>query len=149
MTVEDRDLGYAAFVKAVKEWAKSDDPNITVGVHAEEGADLVVIAATNEFGSADGRIPERSFLRSTIAENSDAYFQALADGINSTMNGRGSTVTTVFRRIGTKVVGDVKTKIRDLRDPKNAASTIAKKGSSNPLIDSGRLRASIDFKVNL
>ena len=49
--------------------------------------------------------------------------------------------------LGEKVVADVQRKIVALKDPPNAPSTIAKKGSANPLIDTGRLRQSIDFEV--
>ena len=38
--------------------------------------------------------------------------------------------------LGESAQADVQQKITDLREPPNAASTIAQKGSSNPLIDS-------------
>lgn len=149
MTVEDRDLGYAKFVEAITRMADYDDPNVTVGIHADQGSDLIVYAATNEFGSDDGRIPERSFLRSTVDEKRDEYFDELADGIGKVLDGKGSNLTSVFRRVGARAAGDVQEKIRNLSSPANAPSTIEKKGSSNPLIDSGRMRASVTFKVNL
>lgn len=37
----------------------------------EDGAPIAVIGAVQEFGSADGRIPERSFLRVPLRQNVD------------------------------------------------------------------------------
>ncbi|MGA9617028.1 MAG: hypothetical protein WBR09_07650, partial [Serratia proteamaculans] len=37
----------------------------------EDGAPIVVIGAVQEFGSADGRVPERSFLRVPLRQNQD------------------------------------------------------------------------------
>ena len=42
---------------------------VQVGIGAESGSDLAMIAAVNEFGSDDGHTPERSYLRSTFDEH--------------------------------------------------------------------------------
>lgn len=45
-------------------------------------------------------------------------------------------------------VGNVQQYMTDLKDPANSPVTIAKKGSSNPLIDTGSLRGSVTYKIN-
>ena len=57
------------------------------------------------------------------------------------------SVDSVFSKIGLQMSSIIKERIRDIRTPVNAPSTIAKKGSSNPLIDSGELINSIDFDL--
>lgn len=150
MTVEDRDLGYRDFVLGI---GRVNGAGVLVGVRAskgvevtESGASLVTIAAVNEFGSADGRVPERSYLRSTVDENATRYTAELARVIRATLD-RPAALRRGLERVGHVAVSDVQRKITDLRDPPNAPRTVARKGSDNPLIDTGRLRASIDFEV--
>jgi len=48
---------------------------------------------------------------------------------------------------GSVSAGIVKQQITDLRSPPNAQSTIERKGSSNPLIDTGLMRQTVTYKV--
>jgi len=49
--------------------------------------------------------------------------------------------------LGEKAVADVKNKIDAISEPPNAQSTIDKKrGSTNPLVDSGLLRQSVSWE---
>lgn len=50
-------------------------------------------------------------------------------------------------RLGLMAAGDIQRRIADLRDPPNAASTVDRKGSSNPLIDTGEMRQKVSHKV--
>lgn len=116
---------------------------LLVGVRAVPGSDLATIAAANEFGTS--RIPARSFLRSTVDDGRvkyavylDKIAGDLVDGINPV---RALSV------LGMALVGDVQQRIRNRIPPPNAPYTIARKGSDVPLIDTGRLRQSIDFVV--
>jgi hypothetical protein len=52
-----------------------------------------------------------------------------------------------MKLIGMRVVGDIQDRISDGIPPPNSPITIARKGSSKPLIDSGQLRQSISFEV--
>ena len=49
--------------------------------------------------------------------------------------------------IGAFAAGGVQTYMTELKNPPNSAYTIEQKGSSNPLIDTGTLRASITWKI--
>jgi hypothetical protein len=158
MTVTDRDRGYKALLAGMRMMRNVE---VLVGVDASTGASrrggasMVTIAAANEFGTADGHIPERSFLRSTMDEQQQKYirqFSRLAVRVTSqrgSVLGASSTLRKGLRRIGRTMQRDVQRKITVLADPPNAPSTIAAKGSDNPLVDTGRLRLAIDFKVQI
>lgn len=143
--VRDTDRGYKAILGRLRKLGRST-PTVKIGVRAGGGSDLPLIAAVNEFGSNDGHVPERSFLRSTIDENRTEYEAAIARSLLRTITGQ-ATLRKGLEKLGTLVAADVKRKITILEDPPNAFSTIEQKGSDNPLIDTGRLRASIDFEV--
>lgn len=153
-TVTDTDMGYAAMVREFKRLANGK--HVVIGIRGdkgavkEEGAALSVVeyAAVNEFGSSDGRVPERPFMRSTFDENKAKYASELKKGVGSILDG-SSTLDVVLGRLGLRVQGDIQKKIAEGTGlpPPNAPLTIARKGSSHTLIDTGRMRQSIDFEV--
>jgi hypothetical protein len=147
--VVDRDFGYKRFMrgmrKLMRRLRKEKDVRVNVGVHEDAGAELTMIAAVNEFGSSDGRIPERSFLRSTLDERKRDIADRLTAAADAALD--GSPLDKEYAIIGEEVAGWVKQKIRDIDTPENAESTIAKKGFDNPLIETGRLRNSIRAEV--
>lgn len=121
--------------------------HIEVGVLADNAdAELLIIASANEYGTQDGHVPERSYMRSTLNENQLRYQVAMKRAMGSLLTGSG-TIRQNLSQFGELVVADVKRKIVTLREPPNAASTIKQKGSDNPLIDTGRLLNSITFAL--
>lgn len=116
------------------------------------GITLAEIGAVLEFGTRkagknkDVTIPARSHIRSTMDEQRKVL-QVMTDRlIVQVMLGQFS-MKRMLGILGEFIEAKIKRKITVLRDPENAPSTIAKKGSSNPLIDSGRYRASIRHKI--
>jgi phage gpG-like protein len=112
----------------------------------EDGAPIAVIAAVHEFGSADGRIPERSFLRVPLRQNAEGFKKAFQAMIPKVVDGE-MTMHQVMSQLGARAVAVSQEAISDGIEPANAESTIARKGSSKPLIDTGALRQSITFVV--
>lgn len=154
-SVRIKDLGFEAIKKRLLALNKSF---VTVGVHQEQnirqgadgatGANMSLIAWVQEFGTSDGRIPERSYMRSTIDEEQERIASLIKKGVVSI------TVDRMSQRQALSIVGQfvqtaIQKKITSLRDPPNTPSTIAQKGSSNPLIDTGQLRASIQYDVRI
>lgn len=129
------------------------DSAVTVGIHSDagmhdesDGVTVAEIGAVNEFGSRDGHIHERSFMRSTINENRSVYTDAIAKIAKSAIQGKRDA-RDGMGLLGRKAEGDIKKKIRDIKEPGNADSTIAaKKGIDNPLVDSGQMVNSIRWK---
>jgi len=145
--VKDTDLGYKRTMQVLRDLLAAE---VLVGVRgnagdSEDGTPLAVIAAANEFGTAT--IPERSFLRSTVESNRDKYAADLQQVVEDVVDGKANAMEQGLNRLGVEAVADVQRTMRELDDPPNAASTIARKGSSSPLIDTGRLRQSIDHEV--
>jgi hypothetical protein len=149
--IVDVDTGWSDLLAEVR---KLDGAGVLVGLlqdvgseMTDEGVTVAGYAAINEFGSNDGRIPERSFLRSTVAENERRYVSELVEAAGQVIDGKAS-VDQAFGLVGLGAELDVKDKIRDLRAPPNAPMTLAKKfPGDNPLIDTGRMRQGISHQV--
>ncbi|RID87058.1 hypothetical protein D1953_07000 [Peribacillus asahii] len=91
-------------------------------------------------------IPERSFIRSTFDENERDWAEFIENQIEKVLS-LEITARQLFERLGALIVGDIQKKMTDLRTPANASLTVANKGSSNPLIDTGELRRHVTWKV--
>jgi hypothetical protein len=91
-------------------------------------------------------IPERSFIRETFDKKNREWSAFLDRQMDGIIEGR-LTADQALERLGQRMVADVQETLTKLRTPANAPITIANKGSSNPLIDTGRLRQSITYKV--
>lgn len=150
--VVDQDYGYVQFWRTMHELARLN-ADVYVGIPTEHGGEvmesgitLAGYAAVNEFGSADGQVPERSFLRSTVDAKARDYAAAITRDMGRIVDG-DMGIDTMLGRLGVRVTRDVKRTIRALRDPPNAPSTIRRKGSANPLIDTGRMRQAITYVV--
>jgi hypothetical protein len=161
--VIDRDLGYDALLGQLGDLGH---PRVLVGIQQDDGSEmsddgeitLAGYAAVNEFGSNDGHVPERSFLRSTVDERQAEYQgeldKAAGHMIDETIRGGVTAgqraLENDLKGLGEDAVGHVKKKIRDLRAPPNAPSTLAKKyPGNNPLIETGRMRQNISKKVEM
>lgn len=143
MSFRDRDMGYA---RILRELGSLEEPAVFVGLRGKDtDSELLTYAAANELGT--DTIPERSFLRSTADKNQAEYLDALEDVAGVIVDKGREAGKDALGRLGLRAVRDVQRAIVDLKDPPNAPSTIAAKGSSNPLVDTGRMRQSIDFVV--
>lgn len=147
--------------KGYDEWLEDllgiedDDPHVTIGVHSEDashkdiGINMAELMSIHEFGTED--IPARPVLRwgvGGLGSNS----RRLADVAKSAfkkVNEREIDVHTAFSLLGTEAVGLVQSLFGDRAIlERNADATILMKGSAAPLIDTGQLRASIDYQVH-
>lgn len=91
-------------------------------------------------------IPERSYIRSTFDENKEDIATAAQKLLEGVMLGK-LTGEDFYNRLGLYLKSMVQNKIRDIKNPPNASITVSNKGRNNPLIDSGRLRQSINYEV--
>ena len=109
-----------------------------------DGTDVISIAFAHEFGTY--RVPERSFMRAGFDSNKSRIDQICESLLDRVIQGE-LAVAAMYEAIGAEVVGLIQDYLTNLRDPPNSPETIARKGSSNPLIDTGQLRSSITWKV--
>jgi hypothetical protein len=111
--------------------------------NATDGQTIAEIAWWNEFGTEN--IPERPFLRNALRENAQTYRDMMRELIKSVLLGKINTKKAIDI-LGLHGQSDVRKSIVDLWDPPNSEVTIAAKGGkSNPLIDTGALRQSINW----
>lgn len=113
----------------------------------EDGLTLATIAAVNNFGSADGKIPARPVLGPAIEKGAPQYQRLAEVMIPKVLTGE-MTMRILLEQMGQLAEGHIKQEITDLKDPPNAPSTIAAKGSDNPLIDTGAFRQSIRYVID-
>lgn len=138
MTVKDTDMGLDALIRQA---GSVDDVTVDVGIFDGE---IATKGAYNEFGTAT--IPARPFLRSSFDDHQSEYETDLQKGAAKIMDGHARPAV-VLMQLALKAVGHVKRRITSLRTPPNAPSTIAAKGSSNPLIDTGELRNAVTYQL--
>ncbi|WP_333900436.1 hypothetical protein [Agrobacterium pusense] len=115
-------------------------------------SDNINKAVWNEFGTSRG-IPERPFMRNAMRNNKASYKAAMkaaaATIIEQAALGKSAAdeKRKALKKLGVLAQGDIQAEITSLRTPPNAASTIRQKGSSNPLINSGEMRAAVTFQI--
>ena len=116
------------------------------GGHKEsEGALSVAdVASFHEFGTE--HIPERSFIRMPIQDNKKELQELQRKLLRDTILGSKS-IGESLAIIGEKAQSDMIAAINAGIEPELDPATIAAKGSSTPLIDSGQLKQSIRYKV--
>lgn len=151
-SVRDLDLGFRKLQAQLRDLAGAE-VSVLVGVHGERDSDMVVIAASNEYGTTHSgtgpghNVPERSYLRSTVDNGQAEVLDDLQAAVGKALD--GADLDQQLGLVGEKWVGRVKETIKALDTPPNAPSTIAaKKGADNPLIDTGRLRNSITWALH-
>lgn len=110
---------------------------------AHSALQLIDVVLWMEFGTA--RVPERSFIRSTHDEIKDEMKDFIADLVGQIHDGN-MTVERALDLIGLKTISKMKAKIRSGIAPPLTLATIARKGSSIPLIDTGQLLNGMTFK---
>lgn len=92
----------------------------------------------------DINIPARPWLEPGVASATPEVLLTIQDGMEA-----GHSMDQILEAVGVVAAGKVKVYMTDLKTPPNAASTIRKKGSSNPLIDTGAMRQSVTHKVSI
>lgn len=118
---------------------------VKVGFPAGTSSDIVDKAIWNHFGTSRG-IPARPFLYNAIRRHRRKYLEAMKTSGAKILRGE-TTLQAVMNKLGVLAQGDVKAEIEATLTPPNAASTIATKGSSHPLIDTGEMKNNVTWKV--
>lgn len=133
------------FQKMLKEMAEME---VRVGFQKDKatednGTDVCDIAAWNELGTVN--MPSRPFLRKSVDENESKINNFLQSKKKDLV--RGVSAEKVLKEIGIFQKDLIQEKITEGDFAPNAESTIKKKGSSKPLIDTGRMRQSVNFVI--
>ena len=107
------------------------------------GKPVALIAAIQEFGAPGVGIPPRPYFRNMISDKSGEWPDAIADLLKQNSYDAAKTLG----QTGEAVKGQLQQSIVSTNSPPNAPSTIARKGSAKPLVDTGHMLASVDYEV--
>lgn len=113
------------------------------GARYPDGKPVAMIAAIQEFGAPARNIPPRPFFRNMIAAESDKW----PKGVAALLKANDYDLQKTFVQFGSDVSGALRQSITELWEPPLAASTIRRKGSAKPLIDSGLMLNSVNFEI--
>lgn len=106
-------------------------------------ADLVDIAMWNEFGTVN--IPSRPFMRDSVDKHEAAINHMLTAQKDALLY--GATAREILNTVGLFQQDLIQTEIEQGDFVANAPTTIMKKGSDKPLIDTGTLKNSVHHIV--
>lgn len=155
--VTDTDKGWRNIVEELTLFAKSD---VYIGLnegnfpkHLDEndqvGISMAAIGAVHEFGSRDGRIPARPWLRSAVDSQRKQISDAIGD-VYSEIVKQVRTATVGLNRLGLLGVNIVRTYML-VTGPAIwlalSPVTVDAKGSDKPLVDTGQLVGSVTYVI--
>jgi hypothetical protein len=156
MAVTSVDRGYDAMVKRVFGFGR---PKVLSGIQEADGAEgksageggqeqqgltVIDVAAWMEFGT--DRVPARSFVRAWFDEHEREVRELLGKLMKSVVAGT-RTKEQILEIVGQYCVGQMQARMARGIDPPLSPKTIARKGSSTPLVNTGQLRSSITYRV--
>jgi hypothetical protein len=142
--------------KIKKELLKGSSLEVQVGIveptnYGPDNDNLSVaqIWQWQEEGVPAQNIPTRPAIRVGFMTpiKKGSYDKMFAESMQRIASGN-STFKQEYTRIGVQAKVDLKKAVADWDTPRNAPYTVELKGFDNPLIDSGLLYESIDFKVD-
>lgn len=158
-TVTDIDRGWAKVVAAAN---SMENLAVYVGVHSDAVVDtskqttrvakgrprktgqtitVAEYASKNEYGIG---VPKRPFMRVSF-DNNQAKYQRVIDRLSPQITDGKITVRKALELLGQTCKSEIQKTIVDAKNwaQPNSPAWIAEKGSSSPLIDTGRMRQSI------
>ena len=129
----------------------SQNKEVAVGLPADsgnhpDGMSLVLLGAIHEFGAPKAGIPERSFLRVPLRSAQDELAKVFKQLMKQVAAG-DITFDQALNQLGAKGASISQEAIAEGINPPNKPATVARKGSSKPLIDTGTLRQAITWVV--
>lgn len=153
--LKSQDKGLKKIVKTFAEVKEQSFVKVGIqegeGVHedvngGEESTTVAQVGTVHEFGDPDRGIPERSFIRGPITKNMARIKEFSSKLYMKVVLGKMS-IADALALLGEMVQSEIITEIDAGIGPALDPKTVARKGSSKQLIDSGQLKQSIRYKV--
>lgn len=142
--------------RIVRDLRKLPKMHAKVGVLASKGGNaqhssgitLIELMAIHEFGSPAAGIPERKPIRSAFKKN-DPELRKLTVRLAKAIINNTMSQEQALEVLGAWGATQIKNNIAQGAHlkPANAPATVAAKGSTRPLVDTGRLLGSINHEV--
>jgi len=144
--VIEQDMGFDRIMAAIPELRGA---TVDIGIQedagvAEGGTTVAEYAFYNEFGTE--RSPARPFMRGAADEQRTQWQRFVERSLGLVIDGK-LALNPALNLIGERAADDTRQYAVKLNTPPNAESTIMQKGSSNPLVDTGRMVQSIRHVV--
>ena len=114
------------------------------GATYPDGTSVAMVAAIQNFGAPAVNIPARPFFSNMVREKSPRWGQSLGNLLKAS----DYDSQTAMESMGLGIAGQLQQSIQDTNSPKLADSTIAAKGFSKPLIETGHMQNSVDYDVD-
>ena len=111
---------------------------------SEPAVTVAQVAAKNHFGAPG--VPARPFITIALRRKQAPITKVVDAALKAVTEGRSSG-ERALELVGLFVQGQIQETISEGVAPPNSPQTIARKGSSKPLIDTGQLRQSITYAV--
>lgn len=108
-----------------------------------DGKPVGMIAMIQEFGAPAVGIPPRPFFRNAVAK----YGPEWPEAFGKLLVANGYDVAKTMDQMGFAIAGQIRQSIVDTNSPALAPSTVARKGHSKPLVDTGHMLNSVDHEV--
>ena len=118
----------------------------------EDGTPVAQVAAHNEFGVMEDKIPPRPTIRPAVIENENKYMDIVTKGSDLVMAGK-ETAYNVMTKLTLQAQNDIAKNIAKLVSPPLAPLTLEKRksrgnNSTKPLVDTGLEFATLTSTVN-
>lgn len=108
---------------------------------------VATYATVQEFGSGDGRVPARRWLTKGIEDNGQAVQAAMAAAATAVLDRRASKQVAADN-LGADVADIVRAHVSSANfPPPLKPATVARKGHSKAMVDSGKMMNSITHRV--
>lgn len=113
------------------------------GATYPDGTPVAMVAAIQNFGAPRAGIPPRPFFSNMVDDKSGEWSGAMAGLLKQT----GYDVEKSFELLGDGIAGQLRQSIVDFSGVPLKPATIARKGFSKELIDTGHMLNSVSFEV--
>lgn len=119
----------------------------TGGIAYPDGTPVTLVAAVNNYGSQSMGIPARPFMQEGAVAALAGDAGRVAAELIPLMNQGRVTPAQILGEMGPYAEASFKEVFTSVAWPDNSEYTVMKKGSSQPLIDTGLLRNSLTYVV--
>lgn len=109
-----------------------------------DGQSVIEVAAKNCFGIG---VPRRDFMAESKMTIADGTKPLIREAMLASSQGKNKVTNAMLEAAGQKGADIIKETIRDGDWQPNSEVTIARKGSSKPLIDTGRMLGAVTYQV--
>lgn len=120
--------------------------------HYPDGTPIAYVATIQEFGYPKGGIPQRSFIRSTIAEQANGYWKQVMAKYGKMVVTGHATPADALEAMALVAEGDMRKKITKITSPALSTRTLDARwargnGNDKPLVDTGAMLAHLTSVV--